>query len=230
VIPLRPFFRLLLGVLLLLASASFSPASATVGPFPPSARFTNAYDSNGNTTNSAGNTYRYDPLNRLTNAVVGGNTISIVYDGDGNRVRKTVNGAVTLYLVDNRNPTGYAQVVEENTVSGGVTNLSRVYALGFDLFAQRTIGGSAHYFGYDGHGSTRFLTGTNAAVTDTYRYDAYGTLIASTGSTVNHYRYTGEQWDADLGMGATDENGDAAMKNVPHARPRRVRVAPQRAR
>ena len=34
-------------------------------------------------------------------------------DGDGNRVRKTINGLTTLYLVDDLNPTGYAQVLEE---------------------------------------------------------------------------------------------------------------------
>jgi YD repeat-containing protein len=36
-----------------------------------------------------------------------GSAVSIVYDGDGNRVSKTVNGVTTQYLVDNLNPTGY---------------------------------------------------------------------------------------------------------------------------
>ena len=34
---------------------------------------------------------------------------------------------------------------------------------------------------------------------DTYDYDAYGNLVASTGSTANSYLYTGQQWDSDLG-------------------------------
>ena len=37
----------------------------------------------------------------------------MVYDGDGNRVAKTVSGVTTRYLVDDLNPTGYAQVIDE---------------------------------------------------------------------------------------------------------------------
>jgi RHS repeat-associated protein len=57
------------------------------------------------------------------------------------------------------------------------------------------------YYGYDGHGSTRFLTSTNGAVTDTCTYDAYGTVIAQTGnSTPNNYLYAGQQFDPDIGL------------------------------
>jgi RHS repeat-associated protein len=35
-------------------------------------------------------------------------------------------------------------------------------------------------------------------VTDTYDYDAFGTLIAQAGSTPNSYLYCGEQFDGDL--------------------------------
>lgn len=41
------------------------------------------------------------------------------------------------------------------------------------------------------------------AVTDTYDYDAFGLILAqnsSASATPNHYRYTGQQWDEDLGM------------------------------
>jgi RHS repeat-associated protein len=37
-------------------------------------------------------------------------------------------------------------------------------------------------------------------VTDTYDYDAFGNLIASTGSTPNNYRFAGEQFDPVLGI------------------------------
>jgi RHS repeat-associated protein len=46
----------------------------------------------------------------------------------------------------------------------------------------------------------RFLTGAGTNVTDTYTYDAYGTLIAKTGTTLNHFLYAGEQFDEDLGQ------------------------------
>jgi RHS repeat-associated protein len=99
------------------------------------------------------------------------------------------------------NPSGNPQVVEEFTVSGGVTNLSKVYSCGPELISQRQVSsGTVSFYGYDGHGSTRFLTSTNGTITDTYAYDAHGTLIASTGTTSNNYLYCGEQWDPDLGL------------------------------
>jgi YD repeat-containing protein len=74
----------------------------------------NSYDANGNTTASNGNAYSYDFENHLIKQ--GG--ITIVYDGDGNRVSKTVAGVTTTYLVDTQNLTGYAQVLQE-IFSGG---------------------------------------------------------------------------------------------------------------
>ena len=57
---------------------------------------TDAYDSNGNTTASTGTGYVYDFENHLVQAGAG---ISYVYDGDGNRVSKTVAGVTTTYIV-----------------------------------------------------------------------------------------------------------------------------------
>jgi RHS repeat-associated protein len=157
---------------------------------------TDSYDANGNTTNSAGNTYRYDPENRLTNAIVGGTSIIYVYDGDGNRVRKIVGTTTNSYLVDTHNLTGYAQVLEES-VNGA---LSKVYAYGLDLIAQRDVGGSTYYFGQDGLGSTRLLTTTNATVANVFAYDAFGTMIASNAAPQTEYLFTGEHRDANLGF------------------------------
>ncbi|MGC8898741.1 MAG: hypothetical protein ACP5ON_10995 [Bacteroidota bacterium] len=130
----------------------------------------------------------------MTNATVGGVSVACTYNADSIRVSKTTGGVTTLYLVDYQNPTGYAQVLEELTVNGGTTNLSRVYTYGLDLIAQREVGsGLRTFYGYDGNENTDYLKSTNAAITDTYVYDAFGTLLASSGSTINHYCYTGEQ-------------------------------------
>lgn len=56
------------------------------------------------------------------------------------------------------------------------------------------------FYNYDGHGSVRNLTNSNAQITDTYDYDAFGNLIAQTGNTSNSYFYAGEQFDVDLGF------------------------------
>ena len=59
---------------------------------------------------------------------------------------------------------------------------------------------STNFYGLDGHGSLRFLSGMNGAVTDTYAYSGYGIPLASSGSTANNYLYTGQQFDPDFGL------------------------------
>jgi RHS repeat-associated protein len=159
------------------------------------------YDANGNTRTNGSDSYFYDVQNRLTNAIVGGTNLSFVYDGDGNRVQKAVGTTTTLYLVDDQNLTGHAQVLEELTVTGGTTNLTKTYAYGLNLYNQRVAGsGVVSFYGSDGNGNIRYLTDSSGAISDTYNYDAFGDLIASTGTTDNTYRYTGEQYDANLGF------------------------------
>lgn len=154
------------------------------------------YDSNGSTTNSSGSAYQYDVLNHLTNATIGGAMIQIVYDGDGNRVKKSVGGVTTYYLVDDRNPSGYIQVLEEYQ---GAT-LSKVYSYGLALISQRVPNSSTNYFICDGPGSARMLVNTVASIVNTFAYDAYGMLIASNGVPQTAYLYCGEQFDFDQGF------------------------------
>jgi len=88
--------------------------------------------------------------------------------------------------------------VEEITASAGTTNLTKVYAYGLDLISQQQPGVATNYYGHDGHGSVRYLTSISGDITDTYTYDAYGNLVASSGSTANNYLYCGEQYDPQL--------------------------------
>ena len=159
------------------------------------------FDASGNSRTNGSSSYWYDWGNRLTAYTNGSAWATLLYEADGNRISKTTATGTTLYLVAMVNPTGYPQVVEEFSVGGGVTNLVKVYACGLRLISQRQApSGTLSFYSYDGHGSIRFLTSTNGTVPDTYVYDAYGTLIASTGSTQNYYLYCGEQWDPDLGL------------------------------
>jgi RHS repeat-associated protein len=123
--------------------------------------------------------------------------VTVQYDGDGNRVAKTAGAETTRYLVDDLNPTGYAQVVEE--LAG--TSVSRTYTYGRQRISQNQLISTIwtpSFFGYDGLGSARSLTDATGAVTDTYDYDAWGNAVNTTGSTPNVYLYRGEQYDPDL--------------------------------
>ncbi len=165
-------------------------------------------DKDFNTTSYNGNSYGYDSINRLT--VLNGVGQSYAYDGDGNLLVKHLGGTNTFYLVDDRNPSGYAQVLEEYTETNGWGSagwdLSRVYVYGLGLISEQEMDlntlmpSTLSYYGYDGHGNVRFLMDTNGAITDTYTYDAFGNLIGSSGTTPNSYLYCGQRWDADLGL------------------------------
>jgi RHS repeat-associated protein len=156
---------------------------------------TDTYDSDGNTVSSGGISNSYDFENHL---VRHGN-VTIVYDGDGNRVAETVGGVTTNYLVDTNNLTGWAQVVDE-LHSGTV---SRTYSYGLERISetQRVTGVlTTSFYGYDGHGSVRQLFSSTGATTDAYDYDAFGNLLSSTGTTPNNYLFAGEQFDPALGL------------------------------
>src|SRR5262249_16209010 len=155
---------------------------------------TNPYDANGNLLNSGTGTNVYDFENHMVQA--GG--VKLTYDGDGNRVSETVSGITTKYLVADQNLTGYAQVIAE--FQNGT--VSRAYSYGLSLISQRlgASGSQLCFYGFDGHGSVRFLTDSTGAVTDTYDYDAFGNLISQTGTTPNNYLFAGEQFDPALGV------------------------------
>jgi RHS repeat-associated protein len=170
--------------------------------YPDGTTTSTVYDADGrklSQTDQATNPtyFGYDGAGRPTSVTNALNKVTqYAYDEAGNRIKKTAS-ATTLYLVSTVNPTGYAQVVEEFTVSG-TTNLSKVYTYGLNLISQRVPSSSTNFFGLDGHGSTRFLTDAGANVANVFVYDAFGTLIASNTTAQTAYLYCCEQWDPDL--------------------------------
>ena len=154
---------------------------------------TEAYDSNGNTIASGSDAFAFDFENQLKSK--NGGQVGIVYDGDGNRAARTTGGVTTRYLVDDRNLTGYAQVLEE--ISGGA--VQRVYTYGLSRITQDQSAGTSFYT-YDGQESVRLLTNTIGSITDRYDYDAFGNIVNQTGTTPNVYLYAGEQLDTSIGL------------------------------
>jgi RHS repeat-associated protein len=183
-------------------SAALEATRASIAQATPSS-FTYSYDANGNllgrTDGLQTDTYLYDGKNRLAAATVEmgdhPGSASFTYDADGIRVSRTVDGTATDYLIDHNQE--YPQVILE-TSPGNVVS----YTHGDDLISMArpaAEGGTLVYL-YDGQMSTRQLTDSAGAVTDTYTYEAFGNLLSSTGSTINDYLYTGEQYDPNLGF------------------------------
>jgi RHS repeat-associated protein len=158
------------------------------------------YDQNGNVTATGGKSFTYDSQNHLMTMSETGKSATMKYDGFGNRVSKTVNGVTTWYLVDDLNPTGLPQVMDELNGSGLV---ERTYAYGLQRIDENQFISNVwtpSFYGYDGGGNVRQLTSTAGTVTDKYEYDAFGNLWTVSGTTPNNYLYRGEQYDFDLGL------------------------------
>jgi RHS repeat-associated protein len=170
------------------------------------------YDTNGNTTSSAGIANVPVPLDlaRLRNASSGHpgtydfenrmlthGSLSLVYDG--NRVSETMGGTATKYLIDDKNPTHLPQVLDE-LQNGAVT---RTYAYALTRISQnQQISGTwtPSFYGYDGHLSVRFLSNMAGSVTDSYDYDAFGMPIKTSGTTPNQFLYSSERYDSSVGL------------------------------
>ncbi|MEA3399786.1 MAG: hypothetical protein U9R79_00940 [Armatimonadota bacterium] len=80
------------------------------------------------------------------------------------------------------------------------------YTMGDGLEAMRRDNESSFYH-FNHLGTALALTGADGAVTDTYRHDAWGVLLESTGSTVNPHTYVGRERyyrmpKADMGLAA----------------------------
>jgi len=187
------------------ANANRLSQASTLGAIPSASYSYDANDQlasdgndiNGNTTSSGGHTYAYDFRNRLVSK--DGGAVTLQYNCDGDRVAKTVGGVTTRYLVDDLNPTGYVQVLED--VVGGAVQAR--YTYGSSIVSQTRNASSTpttSYYGYDAHGNITFLTDATGTITDSYDYDAWGILVARTGSTPNSRLYAGEELDADLGL------------------------------
>jgi RHS repeat-associated protein len=77
---------------------------------------------------------------------------------------------------------------ENNAVKAVYHNEPQQYG---GVLSQRR-GNTSHYHHHDAMGSTRFLTDSSGTVTDTYLNDAWGNSVASTGTTVNPFRWVGK--------------------------------------
>lgn len=156
-----------------------------------------SYDANGNTVSTSGATgtvlYRFNSRNQLVEAS-GAASVAYRYGADGSRVAQIQGGNTRLFLADTNRT--HAQVIEERDGSGA---LLASYVMGDRRISQRR-GNEQFTYHSDGLGSVRALTSAAGTQTDRYVYSAFGLLEHQQGSSDNAFRFTGEQYDAELGQ------------------------------
>jgi len=181
-----------------------------------------AYDLNGSliskiTVGGDSYQYTYNVRSQLASATIsrteGTHQVQIdttyKYDDDGIRVESdqttTIDGGTPttqtkLFLIDNNNPTGYSQILEQLSSAGGAPTIS--YVPGLVILSQTTASGAAQYLLVDGHGSTRLLGDASGAIVARFIYDAYGNLLGVSVGVLNlpatSILYTGQLFDPAL--------------------------------
>ena len=157
------------------------------------------YDSNGNTltsvTGSNTTTYAWDFENRLSSVTLpgSGGTVTFKYDPFGRRIYKSSSGGTSVYAYDDDN------LVEETNAAGAVVaRYSQTQNIDEPLAMLRSAATS--YYHADGLGSVTSLSNAAGSIANTYTYDSFGKLTASTGSLVNPFRYTARESDTETGL------------------------------
>ena len=153
-------------------------------------RVTYSYDANGNRTGESDihNSYGYDQANRLTSF---GTTDTYAYNGDGLRMKKTISGSAEAFVWDVAE--GLPLLLKDGSTS-------YVTGPGGLPLEQVTSSNTVYYYSQDQLGSTRLTTDALGAVADTYTFDAYGNVTASTGAVSNPLKFGGQYQDSETGF------------------------------
>jgi RHS repeat-associated protein len=154
-----------------------------------------ALDANGNTlSDPSGKSYSWDFENRLVSAIVpGAGTVAFKYDPFGRRIYKSSPNFTGIFAYD-----GDDLIETVNSSGGLVARYTRTKNIDEPLAELRQ--GTPSYYEQDGLGSVTSLSNSAGAVAQTYTYDNYGNVTASTGTLFNPFQYTGREFDPETGL------------------------------
>jgi RHS repeat-associated protein len=115
------------------------------------------------------------------------------YDPLGRRIEKSSSAAASVFAYDIDN------LIEETNSSGAmVSRYTQTQNIDEPLSMLRSSVTS--YYSVDGLGSVTSLTNSAGAAAETYTYDSFGKVTASSGSLVNPFQYTGRESDPETGL------------------------------
>jgi RHS repeat-associated protein len=151
---------------------------------------TYSYDGAGNRTleqtGTSLTTYTWDAQSRLSAiALSDGSSESYAYDYDGLRRQKVAGGTTTNFVWDGQN-----LMLEKD--GAGVTQARYINRPDEGMYSPicQVRNAVLSYYDVDAQYSIRKLI-SSGAVTDTYTFTGFGELLASSGSTVNPFKFIG---------------------------------------
>ena len=150
-----------------------------------------AYDAIGNPLNDGTWTYTWQNGRQLQKMQKAGVTAEFVYNADGLRVQKMVNGVVTKYTLHGKNVVHMTSGADELHFFYDAQNKPAVVI----------FNGIAYAYLYDLQGDVIGLVDNNGTQMVSYTYDAWGKMLSKTGTlastlgTIQPFRYRGYALD-----------------------------------
>ena len=159
-----------------------------------------SYDLDGNLTGQPGQTLEWDSLGRLTkvrdsstNAVISAYTYDAL-----DRLRTVARGSSTIRFHYVGTTTQVSEIVDDAT---GTSQLKVGNSWSGERLAVWTGSGSnPRYYGSNGHGDTTWTADGSGAVIATLRYDPWGRLAASSGTSLPDWRFQGTWLDTSVDL------------------------------
>jgi RHS repeat-associated protein len=147
-----------------------------------------SYDANGNLTQCGqSRQLSWNAQQRLANLYDSDRSESYLYDGDGRRIRQTINGVATSFIVD-------TQSALSRVLTDYSNSTVRNYVYGLELLY--TIeNGVPHYQHADGIGSVMLITDGNGNQESGVQYEPFGSLMGWNWSYWPTRLFGGEETD-----------------------------------
>lgn len=124
-----------------------------------------------------------------------GGTRGSLFNGDGHRVARTINGTAIpnidrKYVIDPnpQSPTLWNILTETDAYGQDVTN----FVYGYGLLAQVNTADQVDYFHFDPTGNTLALTNGKSEISATFAYSPYGESQSRTTDTTTPFMYSGK--------------------------------------
>ena len=139
--------------------------------------------------------FTWEKGRELSSASADGKNITFTYDVDGIRDSKTINGVKHEYVT--LDGLIYQEKWENNTLTFSYDNNDKPYAVKYN--------NTTYYYVLNQQGDVIRIVDENGTTKAEYTYDAWGNVIASTGTdsgigAVNPLLYRGYYYDSELGI------------------------------